>query len=554
MTRSFAPSAAATYVDDPPSSRRAAPLILNVNDNEGARYLVSLMLKKAGFRVIDVSTGEAALEAVGEHHPDLLVLDVKLPGIDGFEVCRRIRATHDSQRVKILHTSATYVALESKIQSLDNGADGYLMQPYEPEELVATVRSLLRLNDAEQALVANAEQLREADRRKDEFLAMLAHELRNPLAAITASLPLIERRGPMDDVEARAREVLHRQANHLKRLVDELLDVARVTRGKIDLHSGVVDLGGLVTRVAEMVEETRTGARKQRLLRVVPSEPILLRGDPTRLEQIVVNLLDNASKYTDVGGTIEISVLRDATDSSTAILRVRDDGIGIAPEALSTVFGLFSQVEVPLARSRGGLGIGLTLAHTLASLHGGTLTAKSAGPGKGSEFEVRLPAMPPQPKNDASAVNAVSDDDSGEDLNSLLTPGRRRKVLVVEDSIDVQEMLKELFEMWGHDVVCASDGLSGVARALEFSPDVALVDIGLPGIDGYEVVRRIRSTPQGRTMMIVAMTGYGAAEEKARGQEAGFDVHLVKPVKATRLAALLDGAARPTAVRAGACA
>ena len=248
----------------------ARTLILNVNDNEAARYMVSLLLQKAGFHVIEASSGLQALQQVELHKPDLVVLDIRLPDIDGIEVCRRIRESGSGRSIKVLHTSATFVTVDTKIQSLDGGADGYLAQPFEPQELLATVRALLRLNQTEQNLRESAELLREADRRKNEFLAMLAHELRNPLAAMTASLPLIERREPLDDVERRARDVVGRQIVHLGRLIDDLLDVSRVTQGKIELHWEMVDLCELLARVASNAEQTRTGPRNQKLTLTLP--------------------------------------------------------------------------------------------------------------------------------------------------------------------------------------------------------------------------------------------------------------------------------------------
>jgi two-component system, sensor histidine kinase len=514
---------------------RPRAVILNVNDTEGTRYMVTLMLKKAGFDVLEAGSGEAALEQIARHHPDLVVLDVKLPGISGLEVCRRVRDAPSGRPIKILHTSATYVAVEAKVQSLENGADGYLMQPFEPEELVATVRSLLRLNHAEQELRGKADQLRESDRRKDEFLAMLAHELRNPLAAITTALPLIERRDPFDDIEQRARRVLHRQVRHLGRLVDDLLDVARVTQGKIELHRETVELDRLLRRVASNAEQTNARPRRQALHVELPATRVVVRGDATRLEQIFTNLLDNASKYTDPGGTVHVSlcVIDDGPGQTVARVVVRDEGIGMSGETLPTIFDLFVQADVPISRSRGGLGIGLTLVRTLVQLHGGTVVARSAGIGAGSELQVDLPAVV-----DVEVPATAADDEASGPASGATVS---QKVLVIEDRPDVQEMLKELIEAWGHEVVCASEGVSGVASALALRPDVAFVDIGLPGIDGYEVARRVRSDPRGKELVLVAITGYGSPEQKTKALAAGFDIHLVKPVDAKQLAAVLAG-------------
>lgn len=509
--------------DKPP----ARTLILNVNDNEGARYMVTLLLQKAGFLVIEASSGLQALEQVELHKPDLVVLDIRLPDINGIEVCRRIRDSGSGRSIKVLHTSATFVTVDTKIQSLDGGADGYLAQPFEPQELLATVRALLRLNQTEQDLRESAELLREADRRKNEFLAMLAHELRNPLAAMSASLPLVERREPMDEVEERAREVMSRQIVHLGRLIDDLLDVSRVTQGKIELHWEVLNLNELLTRVVNNSEQTKTGPRKQQVTLSLPQQPVQVRADATRLEQIFTNLVDNASKYSDAGGTIEVSLTTSQADEQgSAQIQVRDNGIGIAPEVLPTLFKLFAQADVPIARSRGGLGIGLTLVRTLVELHGGHVEARSDGLGKGSDLVVTLPAL-------------VHKETASRPLRTIGNKGITRKVLIVEDNSDAQQVLKDLLELWGHDVACASDGLEGVCELQRFKPEVALVDIGLPGIDGYEVARRTRQAENGKRTLLVALTGYGAPEQRAAALEAGFDLHLVKPVDPQRLSALL---------------
>ncbi|MDI1479660.1 response regulator [Polyangium sp. y55x31] len=507
--------------------------ILNVNDNEAARYLGTTMLRRVGLEVIEASSGMGALEMVHRELPDVVVLDVKLPDIDGFEVCRRIKASPRTAGVKILHTSATFVSLDKKVQGLDIGADGYLTQPFEATELVATVRSLLRLAQAERELRARADRLAEADRRKDEFLAMLAHELRNPLAAITASLPMLEQRDAVNQGERRAREVLRRQTVHLARLVDDLLDVSRVTQGKIELRLEPVDLKSLLARVVLTTRERGTNPRGQTLALALPDTPIQVRGDVTRLEQVFTNLLDNASKYTDVGGHIRVSLEPAFVDGVPfARIKVRDDGIGIAADALPMIFGLFAQASVTLARSRGGLGIGLTLVRTLVELHDGEVEARSDGIGYGAEFEVRLPLLDLAETGERASQRG-------------LVELRRRRICIVEDNVDAQQALGDLCEMWGHEVHAASDGIAGVGKVLELLPDVTLIDIGLPGIDGFEVVRRLRADPRGKGLWLVALTGYGSPEQRTTALAAGFDVHLVKPVEVHKLQELLDAGPPP---------
>ncbi|MBK7865056.1 MAG: response regulator [Archangiaceae bacterium] len=513
--------------------RAPGPLILNVNDSDGARYMVTLMLQRAGFEVVEASTGAGALRMISARMPDLVVLDVHLPDIDGFEVCRRIRDDPETSGLKVLHVSATYITTDKKVESLDGGADGYLAQPFEPEELIATVQALLRLARAERNLRDDAEALREADRRKNEFLSMLAHELRNPLAAITSALPILERRGATDGAEGRARDVVRRQTVHLARLIDDLLDVARVTQGKIELEWEQVNLSELLERVSNNVRSTKAVGRGQRIRLSMPDKPVWVRGDATRLEQVFSNLLDNASKYSNQGGSIRVDVSEVADAKPAVRVVVRDNGIGMAPDTLPHVFALFSQADVPVARTRGGLGIGLTLVRTLVELHGGHVTARSDGIGMGSELDVTLPrveapALAGKPQTASDATGAT-----------------HRRILVIEDNVDVQQAIADLLELSGHEVSCASDGLMGLTRLLDLQPDVALVDIGLPGIDGYEVARRARQSPKGRALTLIALTGYGTPEQQAKSLEAGFDLHLVKPVDPDRLAHVLESQPTP---------
>jgi two-component system, sensor histidine kinase len=504
-----------------------APVVLNVNDNEGARYMTTVMLRRAGFEVLEAADGFSAL-ALADQLPDVVVLDVRLPDIDGFEVCRRIRANPHTARLKVLHTSATFVTLDKKVQGLEVGADGYLSQPFEMQELIATIQSLIRLGRAELDLRDRAEQLLEASRRKDEFLAMLAHELRNPLSAINACLPLLSQRDPFNDREARARDIVERQVLHLGKLVDDLLDVARVTQGKIELNQVVIDVVHLLERVAAGTRETKATPRRQTVTLAMPDHPVYIKGDPTRLEQIFTNLLDNASKYTDVGGTIELAATL-VHDRGQPFVRIAvlDTGIGMAAESLPTIFGLFSQADVAIDRSRGGLGIGLTLVKTLVELHGGRVTARSGGLGTGSQFEVELPALLSDDRQVAPARRATA----------ARVPLRR--ILIVEDNTDVRDGLVDLWQMWGHEVFTAGEGIEGVRVALGERPDIAFIDIGLPGLDGYEVARRIRASESGADLLLIALTGYGSREQKARAIESGFDHHLVKPVDTTLIADLV---------------
>ncbi|MCP3099181.1 response regulator [Myxococcus sp. K15C18031901] len=498
--------------------------VLNVNDDDANRYLVNRILEMAGYHVLEAATGMSALLLAEQHRPDVIVLDVKLPDISGYEVCARLRANPDTAAIAVMHTSATFVTSDKKARGLDAGADAYLTQPFEASELVATVRSLQRLRQAEQAARRRAEELVEMDRRKDEFLAMLAHELRNPLAAIMTAIGILERRPTDDSKEARMRAIIHRQTNHLARLVDDLLDVSRITRGKVELRQGRLDLRAVLVQVLQVIRPIAE-ARGLGLEVSLPSGPLWLSGDATRLEQVFTNLLDNAAKYTD-SGTLSLRVEREGVDGTAqAVVRVRDTGIGISPQVLPYIFELFAQADTSLERTRGGLGIGLTLVRQLVQMHGGHVCAHSDGPGRGSEFVVKLPL--------AHAVEAPLEP------GALLDTRRARRILLVEDNPDARQAMRELLELWGHQVEVAPDGLQGVELALRKPPELALVDIGLPGLDGYRVAAELRSRV-GNNIRLVAITGYGGPEGQDRALRAGFDLHLVKPVKPDDLDRLLS--------------
>jgi PAS domain S-box-containing protein len=395
-----------------------------------------------------------------------------------------------------------------------------------------TQRDVTQRRQAEEAL-------READRRKDEFLAMLAHELRNPLAPIRNAAQIMKLLGPAEPRLQWARDVIDRQVDHLTRLVDDLLDVSRITRGKVTLQRETLDLSAVITRAVE-TSRPLIDARRHRLTVSLPSEPVRLEGDLTRLVQVVSNLLNNAAKYTDEGGLIEVEARRETSANGAgeeAVVRVRDTGMGLPADLLPHVFDLFTQADRSLDRSQGGLGIGLTLVRQLVEMHGGRVEARSDGPGRGSEFEVRLPALAPA----APAGSPASGPDGGD------AAPRGVKILVVEDNIDSAESLALLLEFEGHEVRMVHDGPAALAAARDFRPAVILCDIGLPGMNGYEVAERLRAEPEFKDTRLIALTGYGQEEDRRRALAAGFDHHLTKPVEPDALAALL--AAPP--VRAG---
>jgi two-component system CheB/CheR fusion protein len=375
------------------------------------------------------------------------------------------------------------------------------------------VRILEVNNDITQLRQAQ-EALREADRRKDAFLAMLAHELRNPLAPIRNAVHILQVAGASDPATRPARDMIERQVAHMTRLIDDLLEVSRVGQGKVNLRKGPADLLAILRRAVDMTLP-QFQARQHRLSVALPEDALPLRADATRLEQVFTNLLTNAAKYTGPGGHVELEAVRRGDE---AVVRVKDNGVGIAPELLPHVFEPFVQGQQGPDRQQGGLGIGLTLVRSLVGLHGGSVRASSAGPGLGSEFVVRLPL----------ADTACTPTSAGSARPAGEAPPSRR-VLVVDDNVDAAQSLAELLRQGGHDVRVAGRGPDALAVAAEFAPEAVFLDIGLPGMDGYEVARRLRRQEGDRRVLLVAVTGYGTDEDRRRSREAGFDHHLVKP-------------------------
>ena len=354
----------------------------------------------------------------------------------------------------------------------------------------------------------------ETDRRKDEFLAMLAHELRNPLSPILNALEILRLRGEEPAARERALLLARRQARHMARLVDDLLDVSRITRGKIELRKERVELGALV---AHAIESSRSllEARGHEISVSLPGEPVWMEADPARMEQVLANLLNNAAKYTDPGGKVWVFVER--PKDCEAVIRVKDTGAGIPQDMLNKVFDLFSQVDRSLDRSQGGLGIGLTLVRSLVSLHGGSVRALSEGPGKGSELLVRLPVLAPGSEELAETPAKTNGD-------------RRRRILVVEDNVDSAAALFELLRLWGHEVRVALDGPAAVEVTARDPQEIVLLDIGLPGMDGYRVAEIMRAQKGMETARIAALTGYGQETDQQRSKTAGIDRHFTKPL------------------------
>ena len=369
------------------------------------------------------------------------------------------------------------------------------------------------------------EALEEADRLMNEFLAMLSHELRNPLAPIRNAVGLMRLRDVADPALHWAQDVIERQVATLSRLIDDLLDVSRITSGKISLHEGALNLADAVTGALE-VSRPLIESRRQVLEVTLPPEPLQVRGDLTRLSQVVLNLLNNAAKFTPERGHIWVCIER---DGDQAVLRVRDDGEGMSPALLPKIFDLFAQGDRTLDRSQGGLGIGLTIVRRLVQMHRGSVEARSQGVGRGSEFVVRLPRLAAPPSGGAMP--------GGRDGGAPAP--RSRRVLVVDDNVDAAESLAMLLRVWGHEVETAHDGPSALRAAAASHPEVLLLDIGLPGMNGFELAMQLRDLPGVAEATLIAMTGYGHDQHRRRGLKTGFDHHLVKPVEPEKLRTLL---------------
>jgi signal transduction histidine kinase/ActR/RegA family two-component response regulator len=373
-------------------------------------------------------------------------------------------------------------------------------------------------------VVENAQLYRDARdelQRRETFIAQLGHELRNPLSAIANAVTVLDTEPARDDRVLKLRGILKRQTSQLSRLVNDLLDISRITRGKISLNRVPLDLGELVTRCVQTLQETE-GAEGRNLDVQFASANLIIEADEARVEQILWNLLTNAIKFTEPGGSIDVAISR---DDGNALFTVTDDGSGISPEELPDIFKPFHQAT-PGSVDAGGMGLGLALVEQLTHLHGGTVTVSSKGPGAGTRFEVRLPL--------AQSVSAASGEIAQE--NSVT----KRRVLIIDDNPDALDSLKILLEFVGHEIDVAPDGCSGVERAAEWHPEAALVDIGLPDIDGYEVVSRLRALNLAPRPLLVALTGYGQPEDRQRALAAGFDVHLTKPVDIDELNRILS--------------
>jgi PAS domain S-box-containing protein len=432
------------------------------------------------------------------------------------------RAAYDAM---FQHGDPRHAGGEVRLRNPDSGSVPahltFHVLPVDARKLIGVFVTDLTIQKQHEQLTAAQEALREADRRKNEFLATLAHELRNPLAPIRNAVTILRLAGGDQTVVQATSEMLERQVGQMVRLVDDLLDISRITRNKIDLRKERVDLGTVIEQAVECARPVCDDMDHE-LSIVLPEEPVYVDGDPVRLTQVFANLLDNGCKYMDRGGRITLTV--DASGEDVRV-RVKDQGMGIAADQLTRIFDMFTQVDSSLERARSGLGIGLTLVTNLVQMHGGRVEVHSEGEGKGSEFVVYLPIQ-----NEPAALKT-----SPPAEQSSMT----YKILVVDDNRDSAESLAQLLKLTGHETYTALDGLQAVEVAAKIRPEVVLLDIGMPKLNGYDACRRIRTEPWSKGMMLIAQTGWGQDDDRQRTEQAGFDGHLVKPVDPSALMKLL---------------
>ncbi len=538
-------------------------------DDQPARLLsYESILRDPGQTLVMARSGAEALERLMSDEFAVVLLDVNMPGMDGFETATLIHEHPRFEKTPIIFVTGVNVTILTVLRVTSSArsttcrfrwcprfcaarwrywwscivSDASCRQLNrslaEANSRLALANSTLQVEKTRELEQLNST-LREANRHKDEFLAMLAHELRNPLAPIYNAVQLMRNPQLPAAQLVWAREVIERQVGHLTKLVDDLLDVSRITRGKINVVRETIELATVVERAVETVQPMLVRQRHELIVNV-QSEPVLLDGDLTRLTQIVGNILSNAIKYTDDGGRIELSA---GSIGDIVEIRVRDNGIGIEPEVLPLVFDLFAQASQLNGRSQTGLGIGLALARRLVEMHGGDVQAASDGPGQGSEFVVRLPRK----KNDGVAAAGHAQDAQVSE-RPMSTAARR--ILLADDNRDALETLARLLQLDGHEIHKAVDGVQALEAADRVRPDLVLLDIGMPGMDGYEVARRIRSQPWGRAATLVALSGWGQESDRKRSREAGFDSHCIKPLDPQRLSMLLASLSMPRSAAA----
>ena len=488
------------------------------------------LLRRDGLVLLKARSGDEALELLLRHDVALALVDVQMPGLNGFDLAELMRGTERTRHIPIIFVTAGSTDNQRRFRGYEAGAVDFIQKPIESDILRSKAGVFFELYQQRQQIAAqrdelkaHAEALEQADRRKDEFLAILAHELRNPLAPLKYGLDVL-RKGSAGVEAENIQQMMDRQLSQLVRLIDDLLDISRVSQGKIQLRRERVRVEDIVNAAVESSQPVIDAAGHS-LAVTLPPQPLWLDADLTRLSQVVINLLNNAAKYTPAGGHIDLLVQQ---QGDMAVIAITDNGIGIPHEMQSEVFKLFAQVEHHLDRAQGGLGIGLALVRKLVALHGGTVEAESAGAGRGSTFRVRLP-LASGPETEAQPQDAA--------FSAAET--RPLRVLVIDDNVDVAQTVGWMLEAIGHEYYLIHDGHEALAAARQYRPDVILLDIGLPGMDGYAVCRAFRADELFRHTPIIAQSGWGSGSDKQASAAAGFSHHLVKPMALNDLERLL---------------
>ena len=540
-----------------PGGEEAVPILL-VDDQPANLDALEATLSTSGCRFVLARTADEALLALLDQDFAAIVLDVMMPGMSGFDLATMIKRRERTRQVPILFLTARMLDTQDELRGYSVGAVDYLTKPLDPQilrskiavfvELFRKRRALSRVNLELQRQIserqrmsdalqrANAEletrvgertaALAEAARRKDEFLAMLAHELRNPLSALRTATEALRLKAPDNPEVQTLQGVFQRQIQQLTRLTNDLLDISRITRDKLTLQRRQVTVSEIIDCALETVRPFVT-KRQQTVNVIVPNGVVHVDGDATRLAQIVANLLDNAARYSSEGSRIDLVA---ELSGPHILIKVRDQGAGIERELLPRIFELFVQGQKAPHSGEGGLGIGLPLARRLTEMHGGTLTAYSAGPGRGSEFVVQLPVLNPVERS------RIISDAHAPSAHAL----PRRRVLIVEDNHDTAEMMDVMLKEWGQETRVAHDGAAALEIANDFRPQVVLLDVGLPKLHGYEVARRLRQQAWARQTFVVAITGWGVEADR-QSEAAGIDLRLLKPVDPEALRRLLAG-------------